>query len=335
MNSTTHCPLCAGQRCLPTSERDRDGHPLINHLCQDCGLVFVDPPPSRAELDAWYADHYRQDYKGVLEPRPHHVLRAGRAALARLTRIRPLLAGRPRALDVGCGGGEMLYLLTHLGGARAEGLEPNRGYARHARERLELPVHEGFIERSARIGGDYDLITIHHVLEHLADPRAAMRILHGWLRPGGHLVVEVPNVESTCQAPAHTFHRAHLFTFGLPTLERLGLEAGLAPVAAQASPDGGNIEVIFVRDDHLRLSESLIRAHTDGYAQRVARVLQGHTTLRHYLSGRPAGRLAARLSRQIGERIALLHPPSPRAILDGLVAQARARGPFIARPHGA
>ena len=88
----------------------------------------------------------------------------------------------------------MLYLLTHLGGARAEGLEPNRGYARHAREHLALPVHEGFVERSAQIGGDYDLITIHHVLEHLADPRMAMRILHGWLRPGGHLVVEVPNV---------------------------------------------------------------------------------------------------------------------------------------------
>ncbi len=222
----------------------------------------------------------------------------------------------------------MLYLLTHLGGARAEGLEPNRGYARHAREHLALPVHEGFVERSAQIGGDYDLITIHHVLEHLADPRMAMRILHGWLRPGGHLVVEVPNVEATCQAPAHTFHRAHLFTWGLPTLERLGLEMGLAPVASRVSGDGGNIEVIFVRDDRLSLPASVIGAHTEGYAKRVAAVLRSHTSLRHYLSVRPARRLAARLTRQLSERVAVRHPAGPRAILDTLVAQARATGPF-------
>lgn len=228
----------------------------------------------------------------------------------------------------------MLYLLTHLGRARAEGLEPNRGYAQHARERLALPVHEGFVERSAQIRGDYDLITLHHVLEHLADPRAAMRILHGWLRPGGHLVVEVPNVEATCQAPAHTFHRAHLFTWGLPTLERLGLETGLAPVASQVSGDGGNIDVIFVRDDRLDLPAGVIRAHTDGYGQRVAAVLRSHTPMRHYLSVRPARRLATRLLRQIGERAAVRHPAGPRGILDALVAQARATGLFPARPLG-
>ena len=335
MTSTPTCPLCAGQHCFPASHRDRDGRPLSNYLCHDCGLVFVDPPPAREKLDAWYEHDYRQDYKGVIEPRPHHVLRAGRAALSRLARIRPLLAAQPRALDVGCGGGEMLYLLTHLGRARAEGLEPNRGYAHHARERLALPVHEGFVERSAQISGDYDLITIHHVLEHLADPRAAMRILHGWLRPGGHLVVEVPNVEATCQAPAHTFHRAHLFTWGLPTLERLGLESGLAPVASQVSGDGVNIEVIFVRDDRLDLPASVIRAHTDGYGQRVAAVLRSHTPIRHYLSVHPARRLATRLVRQIGERAAVRHPAGPRVILDALVAQARATGLFPAGPRGA
>ncbi|MBK8768417.1 MAG: hypothetical protein IPM01_29165 [Burkholderiaceae bacterium] len=103
MTSTPNCPLCAGRRSMPASRRDRDGRPLCNHLCHDCGLVFVDPPPARDELETWYEHHYRQDYKGVIEPRPHHVLRAGRAALSRLARIRPLLAGRPRASMWGAG----------------------------------------------------------------------------------------------------------------------------------------------------------------------------------------------------------------------------------------
>ena len=175
------------------SDKDRDGHVLSNCLCLDRGLVFVDPRPSRQQLEGWYAHDYRRDYKGVLQPRSHHVLRAGRVALDRPLRIRPLLTGHPRMLDVGSGGGELLYPLTHLAGASAEGLEPNRGYAQHAREQRGMPLHEGFLREDAPVSGGYDLITVHHVLEHLDDPLATMRLLHRWLRPGGHLVVEVPN----------------------------------------------------------------------------------------------------------------------------------------------
>lgn len=324
MSDSPSCPLCEGRQTLVVSNRDRDGRALSNRLCTSCGLVFIDPQPTRAELDQWYAQSYRLDYKGVIEPRPRHVLRAGRVALDRLTRIRPLLTGHPRALDVGCGGGEMLYLLTHLGGARAEGLEPNEGYARHARERLGLPVHQGFVERSREITGGYDLITIHHVLEHLAQPRMAMDILSDWLRPGGHLVVEVPNVEATCQAPAHTFHRAHLTTWGLPTLERLGLQSGLRPVSAQVSADGGNIEVVFTRDERFRLPAPDLADHTAGYATQVGEILRGHTPARHYLSAAALRRLGSRWRAQVGERLDARRLREPRMILDALVKAARA-----------
>ncbi|MCU0257354.1 MAG: class I SAM-dependent methyltransferase, partial [Vicinamibacterales bacterium] len=323
MSRSTACPLCAGTDSTPVGHRDRDGRPLLSVLCRTCGLVRVDPLPSREELDAWYAQSYRLDYKGVVEPRPHHVLRAGRVALDRIRRIRPLLAGRPRTLDVGSGGGEMVYLMTRVAGARAEGLEPNRGYAGHARERLGLTIHEGFVERADAIPDRFDLITLFHVLEHLAEPAATLRLLRDRLRPGGHLVIEVPNVEATCQAPAHTYHRAHLTLWGIPTLERLGLQAGLRPVSARRSPDGGNIEVTFLRDEHFAVPDETVRAHTDGYAGHVARVLEGHTPWRHYLSGRPLARLARRLGRQAAERAAVLGAESPRAILDALVEKAR------------
>jgi SAM-dependent methyltransferase len=337
MTHSPGCPLCGSRNSLQVSDRDRDGRPLRNVLCQDCGLVHVDPPPSRTDLDAWYEHAYRIDYKGVVEPRPHHVLRAGRVALDRLSRIGHLLAGRPRTLDVGSGGGEMLYMLIHAAGARAEGLEPNQGYAGHARERLGLPVRQGFVERGNGIEGGFELITIYHVLEHLAEPTAVARTLHDWLAPGGHLVVEVPNVEATCQAPAHTFHKAHLSTWGLPTLSRLGLQAGLTPVSTWTSSDGGNIQVIFRRDDAAAASTHGAgsaevtatagqpvdpAAGTQGYAERVLRILRGHTTLSHYLSGQPFARLAARLRSRAGERRAVREHTDPTAILDGLIREA-------------
>jgi SAM-dependent methyltransferase len=320
MSITQGCPLCGSTRHEQVGNRDRDGRPLANVVCLDCGLVFVHPPPSRTDLDAWYEHAYRIDYKGVVEPRPHHVLRAGRVALDRLSRIGHLLASRPRTLDVGSGGGEMLYMLIHAAGARAEGLEPNQGYARHAHERLGLPVRQGFVERGNGIDGGFELVTIYHVLEHLAEPAAVARTLHDWLAPGGHLVVEVPCVEATCQAPSHTFHKAHLTTWGLPTLSRLGRQAGLTPVSTWTSADGGNIQVIFRRDDPSPADDPA--ALTRGYAGRVREVLRGHTTVSHYLSGRPLGRLVSRLSERAGERRAVREQADPRAILDGLIRSA-------------
>jgi SAM-dependent methyltransferase len=41
-----------------------------------------------------------------------------------------------------------------------------------------------------------DLITMFHVIEHVSSPRAAVERLAGWLRPGGVLAVETPNVDS-------------------------------------------------------------------------------------------------------------------------------------------
>jgi SAM-dependent methyltransferase len=44
--------------------------------------------------------------------------------------------------------------------------------------------------------GSLDVVTLWHVLEHLQDPRVAVRRIAGWLRPAGGLLVGVPNLDS-------------------------------------------------------------------------------------------------------------------------------------------
>lgn len=51
-------------------------------------------------------------------------------------------------------------------------------------EDVELPEHA------------YDVAVLWHVLEHLADPAAALGRVHGWLSPQGRLLVGVPNLDS-------------------------------------------------------------------------------------------------------------------------------------------
>jgi 2-polyprenyl-3-methyl-5-hydroxy-6-metoxy-1,4-benzoquinol methylase len=326
------CNLCAGHDVHVVGTRDRAGRPLRSVLCDGCGLVWSDPRPDDAVLDDYYAHDYRRDYKGVHAPRLRHVVRAGRVALDRFDRIRPLLLGRPRLLDVGAGGGEFLYGAVRLAGVLGHGLEPNASYAAHARAALGVSVDEGFVQSHKRPSASVDVVTMFHVLEHLADPQGALRRIADWLRPGGYAVVEVPNVEATCQAPAHTFHTAHLYTFGAATLERMGARAGLVPIVTRHSADGGNVEVVFVRQGEPAACgrpDALI----PGNAERVRRILAGHRAVAHYARGRPLARLARRIAGQVSERRDAAIAPSPRAALDALIARyGAANGHLVALP---
>ena len=61
----------------------------------------------------------------------------------------------------------------------------------------------------------------------------------------GVLLIEVPNVEAVCIAPAHRFHFAHFYNFNRDALEALGRKAGFEPVQTTTSSDGGNLTSVF------------------------------------------------------------------------------------------
>ena len=106
------------------------------------------------------------------------------------------------------------------------------------------------------------------------------------------VVVEVPNVASTVQAPSHRFHYAHLYHFTAATLAALGEAAGLRLVRTTYS-DGGNVTCVFRGDaDEARRPVGWKRM------VRTRSLLQTHTALRHYLSPTPYCRAIARLARR-------------------------------------
>lgn len=104
------------------------------------------------------------------------------------------------------------------------------------------------IEDAAFESGSLDAVTAWHVLEHVADPDAAVARIAGWLRPGGALLVGVPNLASLqarvggarwyhLELPAH---RTHFTPAGLAALlRRHGLEPVLTRhVMAEHNPFG-------------------------------------------------------------------------------------------------
>lgn len=80
-------------------------------------------------------------------------------------------------------------------GYDAFGIEPAQRGLERARE-IGAPVHAAAIEEAEIAARSLDAVTLWHVLEHVADPLAALQRIAGWLRRGGGLVVGVPNLAS-------------------------------------------------------------------------------------------------------------------------------------------
>ena len=94
---------------------------------------------------------------------------------------------RARLLDVGAGRGRFVESAL-AEGYDARGIEP---FAPST-----AVVKRASVEEAEIWPGTFDAITVWHVLEHLDDPGAALSRISSWLRPGGLVLVGVPNLDS-------------------------------------------------------------------------------------------------------------------------------------------
>jgi SAM-dependent methyltransferase len=102
--------------------------------------------------------------------------------------------GAPRFLEVGAGRGELAAWLAGRGG-RGVALEPSPYAAAAARVALESIAAVDVVEAdlgSYRPEGDFQLVTIMEILEHVEDDGAMVNQAAGMLGPEGRLVVSVP-----------------------------------------------------------------------------------------------------------------------------------------------
>jgi len=100
-------------------------------------------------------------------------------------------------LDIGCGTGRLLHLAKQAGWT-VKGMELSSDMAEfvHQRVGVEVQVADFMkMEPDPDDLGRYDLVVLRHVLEHLPDSILAMSKISHLLKPGGCLLLEVPNIE--------------------------------------------------------------------------------------------------------------------------------------------
>lgn len=97
-------------------------------------------------------------------------------------------------LDVGCAAGSMDCILVDKCSARVVGIEPDTKRADLARAR-GIEVYGGYLTRElTKEIGRFDLVLLTDVLEHLPNPQSMLLLAREFLKPGGAVVISVPNV---------------------------------------------------------------------------------------------------------------------------------------------
>ena len=173
-----------------------------------------------------------------------------------------------RLLDVGCGDGGFLRVARALGYA-ARGIEFDPAAAALAREQ-GFEVDVGGLAETELSLATFDQVTLSHVVEHLHAPVAALTRLRGWLKPGGRLWLQTPNIESAGAGRYGADWRGlepprHLVMFDAASLrvalERSGYERmAVLPPQLDASFYIGQSEAIRAGRDPYRLGRGERRA---------------------------------------------------------------------------
>lgn len=185
------CPACGGG-LLPwrTIRGGEPSDPRSYQLlrCASCASAVTEGEPPGPEF-------YESGQYALTEPRLAGPVAAAQRSVTRQPVHFLRRAGlRPgaRVLDVGAGPGRMVAALAE-GGYNAAGIEPSKRSVALAHRAGRAVQRRALFDHS---DSELDAAVLWHVLEHLDDPAAALATVRAWLRPGGLLLVGVPNLAS-------------------------------------------------------------------------------------------------------------------------------------------
>ncbi len=167
-------------------------------VCGVCGVGRTLPEATTDELAAFYPSGYGpyEDGESGVVTAVSGLIREWQGVRAQQRLPLSALAEVPpgRGLDVGAGRGDLAASLARRGWEMTA-IEPSRSASAIARRR-GVDARSGTLRTVALEPASYDAVIFHHSLEHVEEPAHDLRVIRDALRPGGLLLVVVPNFGS-------------------------------------------------------------------------------------------------------------------------------------------
>ena len=235
------CPLCQNENLavfLRSGDYQQNKPGLFTlEICRSCGHIFQNPRVSFEGLDFYYKDFY----SGIGRTRaelafsfnlPKYLARA--QIIARHT--------TPKLwLDVGFGQGHFCQMARFvLPQTSFHGADMNDNVVEALRRGW---IDQGFVgmfpEIAPQLAGLYDVVSMHHYLEHAPDIRAELSAAHKVVTASGYLVIELPNPDCLLSRLLRGFcfdwfQPQHLHFLTIKNTKKLLAEAGFAVIETQS-----------------------------------------------------------------------------------------------------
>jgi SAM-dependent methyltransferase len=221
------CVLCEGASSTPAI---RDSG-FTGRQCENCGLIFVSPRPSRVEIDEVYR-------RGDAHLSPEWFVEGREPIASRLRARRDARLVQRHAvggslLEIGPGRGTFLAAARRRG-FEVFGVELNPTQASFIRSELGIECAESLESARELSSGQFDVIYHRDVLSHFYDPHEELKRLGALLKPGGLQIFETGNLADVDQRYLRLIgsfqYPDHLFFYGERSLRKLLDQTGFSHV---------------------------------------------------------------------------------------------------------
>lgn len=206
------CAYCNSKNIqLRTVIKNKDRHFLVPELknlerkwynCKSCDICFSTPRLTTKQIKYMYANYRSESFRGEspdqyfdritnYSPKESENFNKSQWIIKNINR-----EWKPNnILDIGCGGGVLLYTLSQLfKSAELYGIEPTKTYADLASRRTNAIVENSYFGKDSFKNLTFDLITCCQVLEHIDDLEAFLLNLKEIIHENSYIYVEVPDI---------------------------------------------------------------------------------------------------------------------------------------------
>jgi 2-polyprenyl-3-methyl-5-hydroxy-6-metoxy-1,4-benzoquinol methylase len=231
------CPLCAQNHSVQICAQP---NAVSVVQCRSCNFMYLNPRPitiSDTENDEAYYTQYKNAAQSQTVLFNH--------------RFREFLSGQSqgRVLDIGCATGNFLKVAEQFGWD-TYGIDLSQWACDYLRKSGFDNIFNATLEEINFKEAYFDAVHLSHVLEHIPDPIAFLVEIKRILKPGGRVIIEVPNearfplnyklihLLQPRHAPRVEMTDKHLSLFTPHTLKKMLYKGGLTPLVLRSEGFG-------------------------------------------------------------------------------------------------